>query len=108
MLDLRILTLHLAQRIEYPRAEDNPSEELTQYNGEDFSHGRGAWIIEPGDYLLAQWRETDFSSPREGLACFARQIQRAQKETSGPWILRTLRKDGSTAYQGLRKIQERP
>jgi hypothetical protein len=106
MPDLRILTLHLAQPIEYSRAKGNPSEELLLFEGEDFSQGKNAWGIEPGDYLFAQWREDDFLSPEEGMTRFARHAESMKKETSGPWLLRILREDGATAFQGLRKIKK--
>jgi hypothetical protein len=106
MPNLRILTLHLAQPIEYSRAAENPQEELLFFDGEDFSQGKNAWSIEPGDYLFAQWRKDDFLNPEEGMAHFARHVECTGKETSGPWLLRILREDGNTVLQGLRKVKE--
>ena len=60
-----------------------------------------------GDYLFHQWRKADYASLEEGLEDFVRQVWWEGERTEGPWLLRVVREDGKTAFQGLRRLSGR-
>lgn len=63
--------------------------------------------LEPGEYLLCQWRSSDHVSLEKGFEEFIRQAWWEGEETTGPWILRLVNEDGKLAIQGLRRVLTR-
>lgn len=63
-----------------------------------------AFRLEAGDYLFHQWRAAAYSSLEDGLEDFVRQVWWEGERTEGSWLLRVVREDGKTAFQGLRRL----
>ncbi len=61
------------------------------------------YTLEPGAYLLLQWRPADSASLREGIEYFARQAWWEDEKTEGPYCLRRLREDSRIATQLWRR-----
>ncbi len=66
---------------------------------EQENKGMRCFLIEPGDYLFAQWRPGEYPGLPEALEDIARQIWWERHRTAGPWMVRTLEEDGRTAMQ---------
>ncbi|MCE1195184.1 hypothetical protein LWX53_01615 [bacterium] len=66
--------------------------------------GAPAFRLEAGDYLFHQWRASAYANLEDGLEDFARQVWWEGERTEGPWLLRVVREDGKTAFQGLRRL----
>lgn len=64
-----------------------------------------AFRLAAGDYLFHQWRKAAYASLEDGLEDFVRQVWWEGERTEGPWLLRVVREDGKTAFQGLRRLR---
>lgn|GEM_PF-263931 len=69
------------------------------------SSGLQTWTLEPGAYLLLQWRPENAAEFREGVEYFARQAWWEDEKAEGPYFIRRLREDGKTATQIWRRRQ---
>ncbi len=104
MRDLKLLTLRLAAEI---RAEIDPFllfDSPPALGGEIEGKSRESQVLAPGSYLFSQWSESDFPDPLEGLRIFAGRAAIESKATRGPWILRRVREDGHSVWQGMREL----
>lgn len=63
------------------------------------------YTLEEGDYLFSQWRPEEFASLPEALDELVRQAWWERHALSGPWIVRTVKEDGRTAVQGMRRAK---
>ena len=61
------------------------------------------YTLEAGDYLFSQWRPEEYPSLTDALEELVRQAWWEGHKLTGPWIIRTVKEDGKTAFQGLRR-----
>jgi len=77
--------------------------------------GAGAFSLAPGDYVFYQWRTHGEHKEQEQSLGFAAVLEEVVRETwwqrlecSGPWYVRLVAEDGSTAMQALRRLDKVP
>jgi hypothetical protein len=84
-------------------------------HGEPYDEEAGALSLAPGDYVFYQWRAHREPKGQEQTLGFAEMLEEVVREAwwqglecSGPWYVRLVTEDGSTAMQTFRRLNSVP